>query len=88
MDDDRDDGFSSTASRNRWWNKSPADSWKAETAEAAPETETPASEAPAAEETPAAPATPKAPPSVTGGSIGSLSEGYAANQSEDLGAVC
>ncbi len=26
--------------------------------------------------------------SVTGGSIGSLSEGYAANQSEDLGAAC
>jgi hypothetical protein len=25
---------------------------------------------------------------VTGGSIGSLSQGYAANQSEDLGAVC
>ena len=35
-----------------------------------------------------APSTPSAPSSVTGGSIGSLSEGYAANQSEDLGAVC
>jgi anionic cell wall polymer biosynthesis LytR-Cps2A-Psr (LCP) family protein len=38
--------------------------------------------------TPAAPTTPAAPPSVTGGSLGSLSEGYAANESEDLGAVC
>ncbi len=38
--------------------------------------------------TPAAPATPSAPPAVTGGSLGSLSTGYAANQSEDLGAVC
>jgi LCP family protein required for cell wall assembly len=50
------------------------------------------SEAPAATgggaSTPAAPATPAAPPSVTGGSLGSLSEGYAANESEDLGAVC
>ncbi|WP_210650432.1 LCP family protein [Nocardioides sp. SYSU D00065] len=35
--------------------------------------------------TPSAPSTPSA---VTGGSLGSLSEGYAANQSEDLGAVC
>ncbi|KQV64916.1 transcriptional regulator [Nocardioides sp. Root122] len=34
------------------------------------------------------PTTPTAPPSVTGGSLGSLSEGYAANESEDLGAVC
>ena len=32
--------------------------------------------------------TPTTPPSVTGGSLGSLSQGYAANQSEDLGAVC
>ena len=38
--------------------------------------------------TPAAPSTPSAPTPVTGGSVGSLSEGYAANQSEDLGAVC
>lgn len=38
--------------------------------------------------TPAAPTTPSAPPAVTGGSLGSLSTGYAANQSEDLGAVC
>jgi hypothetical protein len=30
----------------------------------------------------------KAPSSVTGGSIGSLSTGYAANQSRDLGASC
>ena len=31
---------------------------------------------------------PVAPPSVTGGSLGSMAEGYAANESEDLGAVC
>jgi LCP family protein required for cell wall assembly len=69
------------------------------TAEAAPE---PATEAPAGADgggdsaapqdggtsTPAAPTTPEAPPAVTGGSLGSLSTGYAANQSEDLGAVC
>jgi len=30
----------------------------------------------------------KKPDAVTGGSIGSLSEGYAANQADDLGAVC
>ncbi|MDR7251483.1 LCP family protein required for cell wall assembly [Nocardioides sp. BE266] len=67
-----------------------------ETAEAAPETSTePAtgsSEAPAAGTgkgaTPTSPTTPAAPQSVTGGSLGSLSEGYAANESEDLGAVC
>jgi LCP family protein required for cell wall assembly len=33
-------------------------------------------------------AQPTNPPSVTGGSVGSLKEGYAANESEDLGAVC
>ena len=38
--------------------------------------------------TPPAPTTPSTPPAVTGGSLGSLSTGYAANQSEDLGAVC
>jgi hypothetical protein len=60
-----------------------------ETAEAARETETPASEEPATtQQPPATTATPKPPQSVTGGSLGSLSEGYAANQSEDLGAVC
>ncbi|MDZ5662808.1 LCP family protein [Nocardioides sp. S-58] len=37
---------------------------------------------------PATPTAPTTPDDVTGGSIGSLSEGYAANQSEDLGAVC
>lgn len=37
--------------------------------------------------TPPAPA-PSTPPAVTGGSLGSLSTGYAANESEDLGAVC
>lgn len=68
------------------------------TSDAAPDpsseatSEAPASEAPAqtgdGSTTPAAPSTPSAPPSVTGGSIGSLSQGYAANQSEDLGAVC
>ncbi len=54
--------------------------------------ETPAAEAPAttsgADTTPSAPPTTQAPPSVTGGSLGSMSQGYAANQSEDLGAVC
>ena len=62
------------------------------TTEAAPATsEPPAAEAepPAGTTPPAAPpTTPPAPQSVTGGSIGSLAEGYAANQSEDLGAVC
>ena len=38
--------------------------------------------------TPTSPTTPSDPPAVTGGSLGSLSTGYAANQSEDLGAVC
>ena len=37
---------------------------------------------------PPRPTTPTPPPAVTGGSLGSLSTGYAANQSEDLGAVC
>jgi len=41
----------------------------------------------AASTTPA-PTAPSTPPAVTGGSLGSLSTGYAANQSEDLGAVC
>lgn len=67
-----------------------------ETAEAAQaessETSSPADESPAPEQgtapTPSAPATPSVPPAVTGGSVGSLSTGYAANQSEDLGAVC
>jgi LCP family protein required for cell wall assembly len=52
----------------------------------------PAEEAPAPAETPAAPATdapaPPTPTPVTGGSIGSLSQGYAANEAQDLGAVC
>jgi LCP family protein required for cell wall assembly len=66
-----------------------------ETAEAAdaPAAEAPAADAgdsatPAAPATPSAPTTPTPPPAVTGGSLGSLSTGYAANQSEDLGAVC
>ncbi|TGN64604.1 LytR family transcriptional regulator [Nocardioides eburneiflavus] len=67
------------------------------TVEAAPEPETgttpeaPAGGADGSDESaapPAAPTTPEAPPAVTGGSLGSLSTGYAANQSEDLGAVC
>jgi LCP family protein required for cell wall assembly len=64
------------------------------TVEAAPETSTDADAGSDAGTTTGgqgstpAPTTPTAPPSVTGGSIGSLSEGYAANESEDLGAVC
>jgi LCP family protein required for cell wall assembly len=49
----------------------------------APETEE-AAPAPAVTPTP----TPAQAPSVTGGSVGSLAEGYAANEAEDLGAVC
>jgi LCP family protein required for cell wall assembly len=68
-----------------------------ETAAAAPEAEDTGAATDATTEGPAAPtgkgakpSTPAPPtaPSVTGGSLGSLSEGYAANQSEDLGAVC
>jgi LCP family protein required for cell wall assembly len=53
----------------------------------APSSSTPTPET-TPETTPAPSPTPSTPPSVTGGSLGSLSEGYAANQSEDLGAVC
>jgi polyisoprenyl-teichoic acid--peptidoglycan teichoic acid transferase len=69
----------------------------ADTAEAAPAEESgdAATEAPAEGSggattpvAPATPTTPTTPPAVTGGSLGSLSTGYAANQSEDLGAVC
>ena len=56
-----------------------------ETAEQAPE-QTSDEQAPAVEEP--APPTTSNPPAVTGGSIGSLSDGYAANESQDLGAVC
>ncbi|WP_235529692.1 LCP family protein [Nocardioides sp. Soil774] len=72
----------------------PATEAPAETAEAAPAEDSgdAATEAPAAGSggaaTPVAPATPTTPPAITGGSLGSLSTGYAANQSEDLGAVC
>ncbi|RYC11285.1 LCP family protein [Nocardioides zhouii] len=65
-----------------------------DTAEAAPAEEAPAADAPtedtasAPATTPAAPVTPSQAPAVTGGSVGSLAQGYAANQSEDLGAVC
>jgi len=67
-----------------------------ETAEAAPAETSDGAAAPAAADeapeqdtatTPPAP-TPSTPPAITGGSLGSLSTGYAANQSEDLGAVC
>ena len=72
----------------------------AETAEAAPAGDSGAAEegtaangaAEAADQDAAspkpAPTTPSTPPAITGGSLGSLSTGYAANQSEDLGAVC
>ncbi|UFN44068.1 LCP family protein [Nocardioides okcheonensis] len=53
-----------------------------------PATEDEAAPTEPAPSTPQAPATPQAPQPVTGGSVGSLSEGYAANESEDLGAVC
>lgn len=72
----------------------PAETETVEVAESPATPETTEDEAPgdtaAAGESPApaAPATPSAPPAVTGGSLGSLSTGYAANQSEDLGAVC
>jgi hypothetical protein len=55
----------------------------AETEEAAPATDE-AAPAPAPATTP----TPTRAPSVTGGSVGSLSEGYAANQSGDLASTC
>ena len=61
----------------------PVDEAVEEAVDAAPE--------PAAEPAPAttpAPSTPTPPPSVTGGSLGSLKDGYAANDSEDLGAAC
>lgn len=63
--------------------EAPETSGTTEGAETAEDT-APAAESPA----PATPTTPSAPPAVTGGSLGSLSTGYAANQSEDLGAVC
>ena len=57
------------------------------TTEAAP-VETPA-ETPAETSTQApTPPAPVEPQPVTGGSLGSMSEGYVANESEDLGAVC
>ena len=63
-----------------------------ETTLAAPADETPTSETPAetptdtASQPPADPAT--QPEVVTGGSVGNLSDGYAANQTDDLGASC
>ena len=62
------------------------------TAEAAPATDDAAAPAPSTGSSqapaPATPAAPQTPEPVTGGSLGSLSGGYAANESEDLGAVC
>lgn len=60
------------------------------TAEAAPAGDDAAEPAPAtgSSPAPAPPAAPQTPEPVTGGSVGSLSGGYAANESEDLGAVC
>ncbi len=45
-------------------------------------------EAPAEGGTPRARPKDRRPPAVTGGSVGSMSEGYAANQAADLGAAC
>ena len=54
--------------------------------------EAPAAEAPdagsGATQEEAAPPAPPAPPALTGGAVGSLREGYAANQAQDLGAAC
>lgn len=60
---------------------------KPETIQAAPESEG-QPEAPTASPTASPTGAPTAPQPLTGGSIGSLSQGYAANQAEDLGAVC
>jgi LCP family protein required for cell wall assembly len=43
---------------------------------------------PAADPTPSPDPTPAPPEVVTGGSVGNLSDGYAANQADDLGAAC
>jgi LCP family protein required for cell wall assembly len=60
---------------------------RAEGQKAAPATDEAA--APANTDRGGAPAkTPVQPPAVTGGSLGSLKDGYAANQAEDLGSVC
>ena len=61
-----------------------------ETAEPAPATSPTTSPAtsPAPSATTTATPSPTQPPSVTGGSVGSLAEGYAANEADDLGAVC
>lgn len=56
--------------------------------EPAAEEAEPGGEQPAQPAQPVQPAQPPAAPPVTGGSVGSLSEGYAANEAEDLGAVC
>lgn len=78
--------------------RNPATEQPAGTVEAAPEPddgadaggtgEEPATSQDGGTTTPTAPTTPTQPPAVTGGSVGSLSTGYAANESEDLGAVC
>jgi LCP family protein required for cell wall assembly len=56
-------------------------------ADAPPATGTPAS-TPADATTPTSTPTPAPPEVVTGGSVGNLSTGYAANQADDLGAAC
>jgi polyisoprenyl-teichoic acid--peptidoglycan teichoic acid transferase len=58
----------------------------AETAEAAPPAATPGSAD--ATPTPKAKPEPRTPASVTGGSVGSLGDGYAANQADDLSSTC
>jgi hypothetical protein len=48
----------------------------------------PAADSTGGEAKPAKQKKPKQPEAVTGGSIGSLSDGYAANESQDLDAAC
>ncbi len=59
-----------------------------ETAQAAAEGGASEASAEATTETAPPATTPAAPESVTGGSVGSMKDGYAANQSEDVAAVC
>lgn len=70
--------------------EAPAPAPAPETPDAEVTAEAPAEQAPAPAEAPATtPASPPAaPPSMTGGSLGTLKDGYVANDSEDLGAAC
>jgi hypothetical protein len=70
--------------------ETPAPAPAPETPDAEETAEAPAEEAPAPAEAPATSpaAPPSAPPSMTGGSLGTLKDGYVANDSEDLGAAC